>query len=118
MENSSIILYIYFGINLFLAGMLFAIGLEDELKWKNLIKAIFLGVFLGIPSFLVLGLINFFKYIYKIFDVESFIDLRFKDKEDLMQDFISIITSFCARIYSRRRTKNQVKKIIQLSEKE
>jgi predicted site-specific integrase-resolvase len=34
------------------------------------------------------------------------------DKEDLIQDFISVITSFCARIYSKRRTKNNVEKIL------
>jgi predicted site-specific integrase-resolvase len=33
-------------------------------------------------------------------------------KEDLMQDFISIITSFCARIYGLRRSKEKLKKII------
>lgn len=38
------------------------------------------------------------------------------EKEDLMQDFISVITSFCARIYSKRRTKKQVEKIIELSQ--
>lgn len=32
--------------------------------------------------------------------------------DDLMQDFISVITSFCARIYSRRRSKKQVEKLI------
>lgn len=40
------------------------------------------------------------------------------EKEDLMHDFISVITSFCARIYSRRKTKRQVEKIIELSQKE
>lgn len=34
------------------------------------------------------------------------------DKEDLMQDFISIITSFCARIYGLRRSKRKTEKII------
>ncbi|MBU4449750.1 MAG: IS607 family transposase [Actinobacteria bacterium] len=33
-------------------------------------------------------------------------------KEDLMQDFISIITSFCARIYGLSRSKEKLKKII------
>ena len=33
-------------------------------------------------------------------------------KEDLMQDFISIITSFCARIYGLKRSKEKLKKII------
>lgn len=40
------------------------------------------------------------------------------DSEDLMQDFISIITSFCARIYGKRRTKINTEKLIkQLGEK-
>lgn len=34
-------------------------------------------------------------------------------KEDLLQDFISIITSFCARIYGQRRCKRKTEKIIQ-----
>ena len=37
------------------------------------------------------------------------------DRDDLMQDFVSVITSFCARIYSRRRSRQQVEKIIRLS---
>lgn len=40
------------------------------------------------------------------------------EREDLMQDFISIITSFCARIYSKQRTKKQVEKIIELSKED
>lgn len=34
------------------------------------------------------------------------------DREDLLQDFISIITSFCARIYGQRRSKRKTEKII------
>jgi len=34
------------------------------------------------------------------------------DKGDLMQDFISIITSFCARLYGLRRSKRKTEKII------
>lgn len=34
------------------------------------------------------------------------------DKEDLIQDFISVITSFCARIYSRRRLARKTEQII------
>jgi len=34
------------------------------------------------------------------------------DKEDLMQDLISIITSFCARYYGLRRSKRKTEKII------
>lgn len=33
-------------------------------------------------------------------------------KEDLVQDFVSIITSFCARIYGQRRAKRQTERII------
>lgn len=33
------------------------------------------------------------------------------DKEELMKDFISIVTSFCARIYGLRRRSNMVQKI-------
>jgi predicted site-specific integrase-resolvase len=40
------------------------------------------------------------------------------DKEDLIQDFISVITSFCARIYSKRRTKKQVENLISNLEKD
>lgn len=34
------------------------------------------------------------------------------DKEDLIQDFVSIITSFCARLYGKRRNKRQTEKLI------
>lgn len=34
------------------------------------------------------------------------------DQDDLMQDFASIITSFCARLYSRRRAKNKSESIL------
>lgn len=34
------------------------------------------------------------------------------DTEDLIQDFVSIITSFCARIYGQRRTKKATEKLI------
>lgn len=40
------------------------------------------------------------------------------DNEDLMQDFASIITSFCARLYSRRRAKRLAEKIVQRLRKE
>jgi predicted site-specific integrase-resolvase len=35
------------------------------------------------------------------------------DKEDLIQDFISVITSFCARIYGQRRSKRKTEKILE-----
>ena len=40
------------------------------------------------------------------------------DQEDLMQDFASIITSFCARLYSRRRAKRKTEVIIKTLNKE
>jgi predicted site-specific integrase-resolvase len=41
------------------------------------------------------------------------------DKQDIIQDFTSIITSFCARIYGQRRSKRKTEKIIaELNEKD
>lgn len=40
------------------------------------------------------------------------------DQDDLMQEFASIITSFCARLYSRRRAKRKTEAIIQTLNKE
>ena len=37
-------------------------------------------------------------------------------EEDIIQDFVSIITSFCARIYGKRRSKRATEKLIQLLE--
>lgn len=34
------------------------------------------------------------------------------DKEDLMTDFASVITSFCARLYGMRRAKRKTEKLI------
>ena len=38
--------------------------------------------------------------------------------DDLMQDFVSIITSFCARLYGKRRTKRNTEKLIKELNKE
>jgi len=35
------------------------------------------------------------------------------EKEDLMQDFVSIITSFCAKIYGQRRNRRKTEKLIE-----
>ena len=41
------------------------------------------------------------------------------EREDLMQDFVSIITSFCARLYGQRRGKRNTGKLIkELSERQ
>ena len=34
------------------------------------------------------------------------------EKEDLMQDFVSIITSFCAKLYGKKRTKRMTEKLV------
>ena len=34
------------------------------------------------------------------------------DRDDLMQDFVSIITSFCARLYGQRQSRRKTEKII------
>lgn len=54
-----------------------------------------------------------FGYIETLFDGEIVVINEVEDAtEDLMQDFISIITSFCARIYGQRRSKRKTEKII------
>ena len=35
------------------------------------------------------------------------------DRDDLMQDFVSIITSFCARLYGQRKNRRRTEKIIE-----
>jgi predicted site-specific integrase-resolvase len=35
------------------------------------------------------------------------------DEQDLIQDFVSVITSFCARLYGRRRSKRKTEKLIE-----
>lgn len=40
-----------------------------------------------------------------------------EDKEDLFEDFVSLVTSFCAKIYGKRRTKRKTEDIIKALEK-
>jgi putative resolvase len=40
------------------------------------------------------------------------INLAENGKEDLIQDFVSIVTSFCARLYGQRRSKGKTERII------
>jgi predicted site-specific integrase-resolvase len=40
------------------------------------------------------------------------INLAENGKEDLIQDFVSIVTSFCARLYGQRRSKRKAERII------
>ncbi|RKZ92948.1 MAG: IS607 family transposase [Candidatus Parabeggiatoa sp. nov. 1] len=56
------------------------------------------------------------KYIYLLchhIDCEVIIlNNQENDKEDLIQDFVSVITSFCARIYGQRRSKRKTEQLI------
>ena len=36
-----------------------------------------------------------------------------EDEQDLMQDFVSLVTSFTARLYGRRRSRRQTEKLIE-----
>lgn len=45
------------------------------------------------------------------------VNLTDGEKEGLMQDFVSIITSFCARLYGLRRTRRKTEKIIKALER-
>lgn len=55
-------------------------------------------------------------YITKLMQLQGreieIIDQQDNDRDDLMQDFVSIITSFCARLYGLRRSKRRTEKII------
>ena len=54
-----------------------------------------------------------FNYIKTLFyDCEIIIVNECEDKQDLFEDFVSLVTSFCARIYGRRRTKRKTEQII------
>lgn len=62
-------------------------------------------------------------YIQKLLDIQGrsieIVNAVESEKEDLMQDFVSIITSFCARLYGKRRTKRMTEKLIkEMEEKE
>lgn len=50
-------------------------------------------------------------------DIEV-VNIAEEETEDIMQDFISIITSFCARIYGLRRRKRKTECIVKCLESE
>jgi predicted site-specific integrase-resolvase len=55
-----------------------------------------------------------FGYIKALFPGEVIVINEAKgDEKDLMQDFVSLVTSFCARIYGRRRAHRATEKIIE-----
>lgn len=39
-------------------------------------------------------------------------------KDDLVQDMIEVLTSFCARLYGRRSAKNKAKRAMEAMERE
>jgi len=41
------------------------------------------------------------------------VNLTEDKNEDIIQDFVSIITSFCARIYGQRRSKRKTEQLIE-----
>lgn len=63
-----------------------------------------------------------FNYIEQLLNNEDrkieVVNIEENSKEDLIQDFVSVITSFCARVYGLRRSKRKTKKLIQELEKE
>ena len=60
-----------------------------------------------------------FNYIKTLFDTCNIVIVNeCEDNQDLFEDFVSLVTSFCARIYGKRRTKRKTEQIIQALEKE
>jgi predicted site-specific integrase-resolvase len=54
-----------------------------------------------------------FEYIKTLFDGEIVVINEVSDEQsDLMQDFTSLVTSFCARIYGCRRSKRKTEQLI------
>jgi putative resolvase len=57
-----------------------------------------------------------FNYIEQLLKLQDrrveVINLTENGKEDLVQDFVSIITSFCARLYGQRRSKRKTERLI------
>ena len=55
-------------------------------------------------------------YIQKLLEMDNrrieIVNEVTEDRDDLMQDFVSIITSFCARLYGKRRTRRRTEKLI------
>ena len=61
-------------------------------------------------------------YITKLLDLDGrkieIINNTENDRDDLMQDFVSIITYFTDRLYGQRRTKRKTEKLIEILENE
>jgi putative resolvase len=57
-----------------------------------------------------------FNYIEQLLKLQDrrieVVNLAENGKEDLIQDFVSIVTSFCARLYGQRRSKRETERLI------
>ena len=53
---------------------------------------------------------NYIKILYP--ECEIVVVNEVENKEDLFEDFVSLVTSFCARIYGRRRSKRKTEELI------
>ena len=57
--------------------------------------------------------VNYIKLLCQSLGIELIIvNTMASGKEDLMQDFVSLVTCFCARLYGLRRSKRQTEKLI------
>jgi len=54
-----------------------------------------------------------FEYINTLFQGEIVVLNKSETKNELMEDFVNIVTSFCARIYGQRRSKRKTEKLIE-----
>ena len=63
--------------------------------------------------------LNYIKKLLELNDRKiEIINPQANDRDDLMQDFVSIITSFTARLYGQRRTKRKTEQLIKSLETE
>ena len=54
-----------------------------------------------------------FNYLKQLWGVEIVVINEVQeDEKDLMQDFVSLVTSFCARLYCKRRSSRATEKLI------
>ena len=60
-----------------------------------------------------------FNYIKTLFsECEIIVVNEVESREDLFEDFVSLVTSFCARIYGRRRSRRKTEELIKKLENE
>ena len=61
-------------------------------------------------------------YIQKLLSLENreieVVNEMESERDDLMQDFVSVITSFCAKLYGKKRTKRMTEKLVKKLEED